>query len=99
MCGLCTKARYTQRACLFLGTRVFQLNLSCYRDSQVEIPQEVVGGVDLNLRGVGKARRIDMENHHIKGVVEVLEECIKTVFLNENPVGEFSRGWKYPYHL
>lgn len=98
MCGLCTKAEDTQRACLFWGPRLLQLNSSCYRDSQVEMPQEVVGGIDLDLRGVGKAR-IDTGNHHIKGVVEVLEECIKTVFLNENPVGEFSRGWKYPYHL
>lgn len=51
--------------------------MSCYRDSGVEIPQGVVRGVDLYLRGVGKARRIDIGNHHIKGVV--LEECIKTV--------------------
>lgn len=48
----------------------------------------------LGLWGVGKARRTDMGGHHSKSVVEVLEEgeFIKTVFPDENPMGEFSRG-------
>lgn len=84
---------------MFWGPRVIQPNLSCFRDSQVEIPPRGGWRRRSGLRGVGKTRRTDMGNHPIKGVAEVLEECIKTVFLNENPVGEFSSSWKYPYHL
>lgn len=57
--------------------------------------------MDLDLGGVGKVRKTDTGGHHSKSVVEILEEgeFIKTVFPNENPMGEFSRGWKHPYHL
>lgn len=37
----------------------------------------------------------------LKVVVEVLEEeeYIKNCVPDKNPMGEFSRGWKHPYHL
>ena len=51
--------------------------------------------MDLDLRGGGRARLISMVAAEVLGK----GECLRTLFPDENPMGEFSRGWKHPYHL